>query len=153
MVEKNAVGAFQWIFCFRGQGDHLETWFGNTKNMIHYYDVIKKHVNEDIQKAFARPHSQTVQKMFIPFIILTSWWTKAEFICIRFHRTLSEGQEIDIRSIFFASPDLRSYDWNSFFLVSYHSTWIYWVVIRFFVVYRLISHVIQSKTFFHLLLP
>jgi len=101
LVEKNAVGAFQWIFCFRGQGDHLKTWFRNTKNMIHYYDVIKKHVNEDTQKTFARSQCQTVQKMSIPIIILTSLWTKAEFICIHFHRTLSEGQEIYIRSFFF----------------------------------------------------
>ena len=141
MLEKSAVGASQWIFRFRSRDGHLKIWFGHTKNMINNYDVIKKHLNEDIQKAFARSHSQTVQKMFIPFIILTSWWTKAEFICIHIHRTLSEGQEIDIRSFFFVSSDLRSYDWNSFFLVSYHSTWSYWVVIRFFVVY----HVDKSR--------
>ena len=118
----STVRAFQWIFCFHSQDGHLKTWFGNTKNMIHYYDVIKKHVNEDIQKAFARSHCQTVRKMFIPIIILASGSTKAEFICIYFHRTLSEGQEIDIRSIFFARSDLKTYDWNSFFWVSYHST-------------------------------
>ena len=86
--------------------------------------------------------------MFIPFIILTSWWTKAEFICIHFHRTLSEGQEIDIRSIFFRKGPFWDFWLNLFFLFSYHSTWRCWDVFYPFDVYRLMSHVIRLKTFF-----
>ena len=107
----STVRAFQWIFCFHSQDGHLKTWFGNTKNTMPYYDVIKKHINEDIQKTLARSHCQTVEKMFISIIIPTSLWTKTEFICIQFHRTLSEGQEIDIRSIIFTRCHLKSYDW------------------------------------------
>ena len=141
-----------YFFCFQSQGGHLKIWFRNSKNINHCYDVIKRHVNEDIQKTFARSHCQTVQKMVISIIFLTSPWTNAEFICIHFHRTLSEGQEIDIRSFFFARSHLKSYYWNSIFLVSHHSAWSYWEFIYFVFVYRLMNHVARPKIFFCIIL-
>ena len=45
----------------------------------------------------------------------------------------------------FSGTHLKSFWKNSSFLRSNHSTWSYWDVHKLFVVYRMISHVIQSK--------
>ena len=120
--------------------------------MIHARDVINFEIIEGVQKTFAGDHFEPDQKRFIPIIFLASLGQKAGVQCISFHRSLSEGQEIDIGSKIFAGDHLESFCWNSSFLGSYHSTWSQIDVQSSFYVDRLISHVIRSKTFFHLLL-
>ena len=120
--------------------------------MIHNCDVINLYITKSIQKTFARPNSQVTQEKFISVVILASVCQTTDVQCIHFYRNLSEGQEIDRRSNFFASRSLENYDWNSFFLRSYHSTGSYWDAQSLWIVYRLISHVIRSKTFFQFIL-
>ena len=120
--------------------------------MIHARDVIDFDIIEGVQKTFAGDHFELDQKMFILMVFLASLPRNAKVQCIGFHRTLSEGQEIDIGSKFFAGDHLESFCWKSSFLGSYHSKWSQDDVQSPFDVDRLISHVIRSKTFFHLLL-
>ena len=54
--------------------------------------------------------------------------------------------------IFFARSHLKSYYWNSIFLVSHHSAWSYWEFIYFVFVYRLMNHVARPKIFFCIIL-
>ena len=61
-------------------------------------------------------------------------------------RKLTEGQKWKTQTHF------HSFDRNSSFNDSYHSTWTSWDICDFYFVYRLISHVIRPKSFFHLLL-
>ena len=118
----------------------------------HACDVINLNINERVQKTFAPHHFELVQKTSILIIIVTSICQYAKVICIHFHRTLCEGQEIDRRSKIFAPYHLKSIGWIFYFLDSYHSTWSSREFINPFDVYRLISHVIRPKTFSHLLL-
>ena len=115
-------------------------------------DVINLNINERVKKTFAPCHFELVQKVSILIIILTSICQYAKVICIHFHRTLCEGQEIDRRSKIFAPYHLKSIGWIFYFLDSYHSTWSSREFINPFDVYRLISHVIRPKTFFNPLL-
>ena len=66
--------------------------------MIHVRDVINTPFNEGNQKTFSESHSQPLRKKFVLISILAFRCKKAWITCIGFHRTLSEGQEIDIRS-------------------------------------------------------
>ena len=118
----------------------------------HACDVINLNINERVQKTFAPHHFELVQKTSILIISLTSICQYAKVICIRFHRTLCEGQEIDRRSKIFAPYHLKSIGWIFYFLDSYHSTWSSREFINSFDVYRLMNHVIRSKTFLHLLM-
>ena len=118
----------------------------------HACDVINLNINERVQKSFAPHHFELVLKISILIVILASICQYAHVICIRFHRNLCEGQEIDRKSKIFAPYQLKSFGWIFYFLDSFHPTWSSWDVINLFDVYRLMSHVIRSKTFFdHLL--
>ena len=131
---------------------HLKSNFLLTLSINHACDVINLNINERVQKTFAPHHFELVQKASILIISLTSLCQYAKVICIHFHRTLCEGQEIDRRSKIFAPYHLKSIGWIFYFLDSYHSTWSSREFINPFDVYRLISHVIRPKTFSHLLL-
>ena len=74
--------------------------------MIRALDVINFEIIEGVQKTFAGDHFEPDQKRFIPIIFLASLAQKADVQCISFHRSLSEGQEIDIRSKIFAGDHL-----------------------------------------------
>ena len=140
-----------WTIFFQVVDMRLKFNFLLSLSMNHACDI-NLSINESVQKTFARRHFELIQKSSILLIFLTSIWLNANVICIRFHRTLWEGQEIDRRSKFFASCHLKSIGWIFYFLDSFHPTWSSWDVINLFDVYRLMSHVIRSKTFFHLLL-
>ena len=142
-----------WIFlCQMGIDDHPKIWLKNSKTMSHNSDVIKIHANEGTQKTLSGNHFGLALKIADFFVFSVSNCSNTHAILIDFHRTLSEGQEIDIRSKFSAGDHSESFDWNYSFLGSYHSTWSQGDVQSPFDVDRLISHVIRSKTFFHLLL-
>ena len=66
--------------------------------MIHVRDVINFNINESVQKPFAYDHFKLVQKATILIVVLGSICQVTKVLGIRFHRTLSEGQEIDRRS-------------------------------------------------------
>ena len=66
--------------------------------MIHVRDVINFNINESVQKPFAYDHFKLVQKASILIVVLGSICQITKVLDIRFHRTLSEGQEIDRRS-------------------------------------------------------
>ena len=70
--------------------------------MSHTHDVINLNGNKGVQKPFAECHFAMIQKNFILIIILVSSPIDVDVLSIDFHRTLSEGQEIDRRSKFFA---------------------------------------------------
>ena len=130
----------------------LKSNFLLSLSINHAYDVINLNINERVQKTFAPHHFELVQKTSILIIYLTSICQYAKVICIRFHRTLCDDQEIDRRSKIFAPHHLKSVGWIFYFFDSYHSTWSSREFINPFDVYRLISHVIRPKTFSHLLL-
>ena len=100
---------------------HQKFEFLSSLSMIHARDVINFQIIEGVQKNFAGDHFELDKNKIILIIFLASLDQNTDVQCVDFQRTLSEGQEIDIRSFFFASPDLRSYDWNSLLLLSYHS--------------------------------
>ena len=76
--------------------------------MIHARDVINLDIFEGVQKTFARSHHLPVPKMFISTSILAFQHLEADAQCIDFYRTLSEGQEIDIKSKFFRTLSFES---------------------------------------------
>ena len=138
-----------WTIFFQVVDTRLKFNFLLSLSMNHACDVINLSINESVQKTFARRHFELIRKSSILLIFLTSIWLNANVICIRFHRTLWEGQEIDRRSKFFASCHLKSIGWFFSFSDSYHSTWSSWHVINPLDVYRLMSHVSWTITFFH----
>ena len=64
-------------------------------NINHTRDVINLKVNKGVQKPFADYHFAMKHKICIFIVILSFSPSVAGGLCIRFHRTLSEGQEID----------------------------------------------------------
>ena len=94
---------------------HPNLVFQSSLSMIHARDVINFQIIEGVQKIFAGDHFELDKNKIILIIFLASLDQNTDVQCVDFQRTLSEGQEIDIRSIFFARSDLKTYDWNSFF--------------------------------------
>ena len=86
----------------------LKSNFLLSLSINHAYDVINLNINERVQKTFAPHHFELVRKASILIIILTSICQYAKVICIRFHRTLCDDQEIDRRSKIFAPHHLKS---------------------------------------------
>ena len=80
---------------------HMNARFPKSLRLIHARDVINLDFFEGVQKTFARSHHPPVPKMFISTSILAFQHLETDAQCIGFYRTLSEGQEIDIKSIFF----------------------------------------------------
>ena len=70
--------------------------------MSHTHDVINLNGNKGVQKPFAECHFAMTQKICISIIILGFSSIDVDVLRIGFHRTLSEGQEIDRKSKFFA---------------------------------------------------
>ena len=69
--------------------------------MIHARDVINFDIIEGVQKFFAGDHFELDKNEIISMVFLASLGQNTDVQCIDYHRTLSEGQEIDIKSIFF----------------------------------------------------
>ena len=135
-----------WIFlCQMGIDDHPKIWLKNSKTMSHNSDVIKIHANEGTQKTLSGNHFGLALKIADFFVFSVSNCSNTHAISIDFHRTLSEGQEIDSGSKTLSGDHFDSLNSNIPFLGSYHSTWSYWDVVLLFVVYRLMNHVIQPK--------
>ena len=77
--------------------------------MIHARDVINFQIIEGVQKTFAGDHSELDKNKTILIIFLASLDQNTDVQCVDFQRTLSEGQEIDMRSKFFAGDHLESF--------------------------------------------
>ncbi len=69
--------------------------------MIHAHDVINFEIIEGVQKIFARDHFELDQNKIISIIFLASLDQNTDVQCVDSQKSLSEGQEIDIRSKFF----------------------------------------------------
>ena len=65
---------------------------------IHARDVINFQIIEGVQKTFAGDHFELDKNKTILIIFLASLDQNTDVQSIDFQRTLSEGQEIDIRS-------------------------------------------------------
>ena len=78
-------------------------------SMIHARDVINFQIIEGVQKFFAGDHFELDKNKIILIIFLASLDQNTDVQCVDFQRTLSEGQEIDIRSKFFAGDHLESF--------------------------------------------
>ena len=76
--------------------------------MIHARDVINFDIIEGVQKN-AGDHFELDKNEIISIVFQASLGQNTDVQCIDYHRTLSEGQEIDIRSIFFAGDHLESF--------------------------------------------
>ena len=77
--------------------------------MIHAHDVINFEIIEVVQKIFAGDHFELEQNKIILVIFLASLDQNTDVQCVDFQRTLSEGQEIDIRSKFFRGGPFGEY--------------------------------------------
>ena len=88
---------------------HLKSDLNQGLSMIHACDVINFNINESDQKPFAYDHFQLVQKASILIVVLGSICQIIKVLDIRFHRTLSEGQEIDRMLIVRTKSRLNSY--------------------------------------------
>ena len=90
--------------------------------MSHIYDVIYLLVNEGIQKTKNKDHSKLVilKSVLMKFLIILN--ENAFNGGFDFYTELSEGQEFDRRSKMQYKDHFRSFDPNSSFDGSYHST-------------------------------
>ena len=90
--------------------------------MSHNYDVIKIHANEGTPKTFSGTHFELALKIADFFVFSVIKCSNTHAISILFHRTLSEGQEIDSGSKNFLRGPFRQFEFkHSFFaLLSLH---------------------------------
>ena len=103
-ISKHGQG---WSVIFSQMVDtHSKSDFSLSSRVSHTHDVIDMYINIGVQKTFARPHFKLVHGISILIKKLVPLGQNSEFQCIHIHRSLKEGQEIDIRSKFFASRHL-----------------------------------------------
>ena len=89
--------------------------------MNHNCDVIDKRITEGTQNRFSESHSKPISEMPNFMICLIFLRDNEVHSCILFHRTLSEGQEINRRSKTLSGSHLEDNNRNFSLLLSYRS--------------------------------